>query len=484
MAARDLLSEIPEDRRSRVVQFNSHLYATLDWEPPDSTRNGPAELPECVPLPEGWELSSDTPEIAESVAGLHPWGTSLLVTRTGAGFSTTNWPGQAGSKISNYELVCVSGSLYGPRRALPSRPSRVLMRYPAGIDPDLPAILAGPPSFQGMPSGLAPLPSAKAERPADDQQAPLPVALLFPGQDSQYVGMLKALTDLPAVRSMLLQAKDVLGYDLLALCLAGPEEKLEETRYCQPAVFIAGLAGVEKLRDENEDVVSRASAMAGLSLGEYTALCAAGVLSFEDGLRLVQLRGEAMQEAAEAGEQLTMSVAGLAEDELEAMCIDAAKKDSSKDACCKITGLLYPKGFVVGGTEKAILILKDAAEKEGALQAKVRKTSGAFHTPLMQPAQDKLAAALEEVLPKMKPPKHTVWMNASAEPMRPGCDPKVIADQLKRQLTNPVLWEQCVKRMMEDGIEEFYEVGPMKEIKAMIKRINPDAGKKTSNVEV
>lgn len=130
------------------------------------------------------------------------------------------------------------------------------------------------------------------------------------------------------------------------------------------------------------------------------------------------------------------------------------------------------------------MFLKDMAEKAGALQAKVLKTSGAFHTPLMQPAQDKLAAALDEILPNMKPPKHTVWMNASAEAMSPGCDPKEIVDLLKRQLTNPVLWEQCVKNMIEDGITEFYEVGPMKQIKAMMKRISPEAWKSTTNVDV
>mmetsp|Transcript_5615 Transcript_5615/g.14963 ORF Transcript_5615/g.14963 Transcript_5615/m.14963 type:complete len:496 (-) Transcript_5615:199-1686(-) len=495
MAARDLLSEIAQDLRSKVVQFDKHLYATLDWEPPESTRNGPAELPECAPVPDGWELSSDTAEVAESVAALHPWGTSLLVTRTGAGFTTSGWIGQAGSKISNYELVCVGGNTYAPRRALPSRPSRVLIRYPAGIDPDMPPIVAGPPSFQpedlsemASPKvGAAPAPrssTAPDGAPTEPQRPPLPVAFLFPGQGSQYVGMLKALKDLPAVAEMLSKAKGILGYDLLDLCLKGPEAKLEETRYCQPAIFVAGLAGLEKLRGEQEDTVNRASAMAGLSLGEYTALCAAGVMTFEDGLRLVQLRGAAMQEAAEIGEQLMLSVAGLDEDKLEALCKEAESKADSPDSVCRIANHLFPQGFSVGGTEKAIMLLKELAEKEGALQAKVLKTSGAFHTPLMQPAQDHLAAALDEVLPNMKPPKHVVWMNASAEPMEPGCNPEAIVSLLKRQLTNPVLWETCIRNMIEDGITDFFEVGPMKQIKAMMKRISPEAWKKTTNVEV
>eukprot|EP00415_Alexandrium_ostenfeldii_P002408 UN2408 len=138
---------------------------------------------------------------------------------------------------------------------------------------------------------------------------------------------------------MLSKAKGILGYDLLDLCLKGPEAKLEETRYCQPVIFVAGLAGLEKLRGEQEDTVNRASAMAGLSLGEYTALCAAGVMTFEDGLRLVQLRGAAMQEAAEIGEQLMLSVAGLDEDKLEALCKEAVSKALVGSVGCLLRAL-------------------------------------------------------------------------------------------------------------------------------------------------
>eukprot|EP00440_Ansanella_granifera_P045093 gb/GFBE01048869.1/.p1 GENE.gb/GFBE01048869.1/~~gb/GFBE01048869.1/.p1 ORF type:complete len:410 (+),score=162.47 gb/GFBE01048869.1/:1-1230(+) len=315
-------------------------------------------------------------------------------------------------------------------------------------------------------------------------EAPLPVAIFFPGQGSQYVKMLEKVKDIPAVKDMLDKSKDILGYDILDICLNGPEEKLEETRYCQPAMFIGGLAGLEKLRGEKEEAVTRASVMAGLSLGEYTALCAAGVMSFEDGLKLVKLRGEAMQEAAAAGskKQLMLSVAGLEQAKLEPLCKEAASKEDG--GVCSIANCLFPGGFSVGGTEAAINTLKELAEKNGALQAKVLKTAGAFHTSLMQPAQDKLSAALEETLPNMKPPLHTVWMNASGQPMRPGSDPKEIVALLKRQLTNPVLWESSVKDIIKEGVEDFYEAGPMKQIKAMMKRIDPAAWKKTTNVEV
>jgi len=314
-------------------------------------------------------------------------------------------------------------------------------------------------------------------------EAPLPIALLFPGQGAQYVKMMDGAKSLPAVQDMLSKTKDVLSYDILEICLNGPEEKLEETRYCQPAMFIGGLAGIEKLRGERPEAVERCSIMAGLSLGEYTALCAAGVFSLEDGLQLVKLRGEAMQEAAAVGEQSMVSVTGLEKAALQEFCSQAITHEGS-GAVCQIANELFAKGFAVGGTRKAIEWLKTAAEKAGALQAKILKTSGAFHTPLMQPAQDKLSAALEEMLPRMKSPLHTVWMNASAMPVRPGCEPREIVDLLQKQLTNPVLWEPSMVELIQEGVTDFYEVGPMKQIKAMMKRIDPEAWKKTTHVEV
>eukprot|EP00405_Crypthecodinium_cohnii_P009833 CAMPEP_0206443516 /NCGR_PEP_ID=MMETSP0324_2-20121206/14408_1 /ASSEMBLY_ACC=CAM_ASM_000836 /TAXON_ID=2866 /ORGANISM="Crypthecodinium cohnii, Strain Seligo" /LENGTH=411 /DNA_ID=CAMNT_0053911453 /DNA_START=106 /DNA_END=1341 /DNA_ORIENTATION=+ len=317
--------------------------------------------------------------------------------------------------------------------------------------------------------------------PRDEE--PLPIALFFPGQGSQYVKMLDGVKSIPQVQEMLKTAEGILGYDLLALCLEGPEDKLSETRYCQPAMFVGGLAAVEKLRIDNAAAVERCAVMAGLSLGEYTALCAAGVFSFEDGLTLVKLRGEAMQEAASVGEQLMLSVAGLEKAKLVPLC-EKFRAEDGKDGVCQIANELFPNGFAVGGTKKAIEALRPAVEAAGALQAKVLKTSGAFHTPLMQPAQDKLSAALEEMLPRMKSPKHTVWMNASAEPMRPGCQPEEIVALLKKQLTNPVLWEPSLRKIMDEGVKEFYECGPMKQIKAMMKRIDATAWKATTNVEV
>ncbi|CAE7245719.1 MCAT [Symbiodinium necroappetens] len=186
-------------------------------------------------------------------------------------------------------------------------------------------------------------------------------------EGSQYVKMLDGVKDVPEVKDMLSKANEILGYDLLKMCLEGPEEKLAETRYCQPAMFVGGLAGVCKLKSQNADAASRPRCMAGLSLGEYTALCAAGVLSFEDGLTLVKLRGEAMQEAAMVGKQAMLSVAGLDQKVLEQCCAEAEKKEAG--GVCRIANALFPKGFSCAGTEQAVNELKAIAEKKGALQA-------------------------------------------------------------------------------------------------------------------
>jgi len=201
--------------------------------------------------------------------------------------------------------------------------------------------------------------------------------------------------------------------------------------------------------------------MAGLSLGEYTALCAAGVFTFEDGLRLVKLRGEAMQEAATASKQGMLSVAGLDRATLEALCKEAAK--SEEGGVCQLANALFPKGFACAGSEKAVNKLMELALAKGALQAKLLKTSGAFHTSLMKPAQEKLEKALQDLLPNMNPPSCTVYMNVTGEPLEAGTDPKKIVELLGKQLVSPVLWEPTMKAMIKDGISEFYECGPQKQ---------------------
>lgn len=309
----------------------------------------------------------------------------------------------------------------------------------------------------------------------------VPIGLIFPGQGSQYVKMLSDDQDNPVVKQMLKTAKEILGYDLLDICLNGPEDKLEQTKYCQPAMYVAGCAAMAKLRDSDQDKVDKCQAVAGLSLGEYTALTAAGVFTFAEGLKLVKLRGEAMQEAAEMGtKQGMISVAGLDEKALN----DIINKVKTGDEVLQIANFLFPKGFSVAGNMSAVERLEPAAKQAGALQAKVLKTSGAFHTSLMKPAQEKLVKALEAALPNMKPPRCTVYMNTTGKPIPPGAEPKEIIKLLGDQLTSCVLWEPGMKAMIGDGVQEFYECGPMKQLKAMMKRIDNNMWSKTSNVPV
>merc|ERR1712217_683476 len=190
-----------------------------------------------------------------------------------------------------------------------------------------------------------------------------------------------------------------------------------------------------------------------------------------------------MQEAAGTCKQLMLSVAGLDKPKLAELCAEAEKSEG-KGGVCQIVNELFPKGFSCAGTAKAVENLKDLADKAGALQAKILKTSGGFHTSLMNPAKEKLGRALDELLPNMKPPRTTVFMNVNAQPMKPGTNPRDIVELLKKQVTNPVLWEPSVRAMIKDGVAEFYEVGPMKQLKAMMKRIDSKVWGATLNIEI
>lgn len=322
-------------------------------------------------------------------------------------------------------------------------------------------------------------------RPPPKGKPAMPAALLFPGQGSQYVGMLKGCADLPAVQTMLATAKGILGWDVRELCLEGPEEQLSQTRYCQPCMFIAGMAGLEIMRDSKNEAVDRPQAVAGLSLGEYTALCAAGVLSFEDALRLVKVRAEAMQEATEVQPQCMCSVAGLDKPTVQDLCKKAIEQDKeTKDPVCQIANNLFPGGFVCAGTTKTVEKLTELALEKRAMQARVIKAGGAFHTPLMKPAEEELKRAVDSAKSRMNPPRCAVYFNVTGKKVSAGTDPAEFVDLMKRQLTSEVQWEPSVRQMVMDGVKDFYEVGPLKQIKAMIKRIDQDAFKRTENIAV
>eukprot|EP00413_Alexandrium_margalefii_P038201 CAMPEP_0204596910 /NCGR_PEP_ID=MMETSP0661-20131031/53510_1 /ASSEMBLY_ACC=CAM_ASM_000606 /TAXON_ID=109239 /ORGANISM="Alexandrium margalefi, Strain AMGDE01CS-322" /LENGTH=480 /DNA_ID=CAMNT_0051607575 /DNA_START=39 /DNA_END=1481 /DNA_ORIENTATION=+ len=318
----------------------------------------------------------------------------------------------------------------------------------------------------------------------DVAEHPTSIGLLFPGQGSQYVKMLSNVKDVPAVKDMLGKAKSVLGWDALDVCLNGPGSKLEKTDVCHPVMFIAGLAGLEKLRQETPEAASRPGAVAGLGVGEFAAVVAAGVMSFEDGLKIMKVRSEAMAEAsASGGAQALLSVAGLKRDKLEGYC-KQVRDEMGAGTVCHISNALFPKGATCGGTKAAMEKLEKLVKANGALQAKLITSSGAFHTPLMAPAAAKVEAALREASVRMSPPKCDVYMNCTGTRISAGSSPHAIVPLLVRQLTEPVLWEASVKAMIQAGISEFYEVGPMKQLKAMMKRIDGTMFEKTTSVEV
>merc|ERR1711972_705106 len=299
-----------------------------------------------------------------------------------------------------------------------------------------------------------------------------------------YVGMGKDCVNNPAVKDMLAKAEKVLGWDLKELCLKGPEDKLSQTKYCQPAMFVAGLCAIEVLRESKKDVVDRPQAMAGLSLGEYTAICAAGVLDFEDALGLVKARAEAMQSATTLVPQCMCSVAGLDRPTLEKLCKEARAADKDSNGVCQIANVLFPAGFTVAGNKTACDKLCELATKARALQARAIKAGGAFHTPLMKPAEEELSKALDKALPKMKPPRCAIYFNITGKKVAAGTPPAEFLDYMKKQMTNEVLWEPTIKQMIMDQVKDFYECGPLKQIKSMIKRIDQDAFKRTENISV
>lgn len=267
---------------------------------------------------------------------------------------------------------------------------------------------------------------------------------------------------LPAAQALFDRAADVLGYDLLQLCTAGPEEKLNSTVYSQPALFVCSLAALEQLKQDAAERVEQCAATAGLSLGEYTALAFAGAIDFDAGLRLVQTRGEAMQQAADAVPSGMVSVLGLAREQIEELCEQARGQD-----VLQVANLLCPGNIVVSGDREACDRLGALATEAGAMRVIPLAVAGAFHTPLMQGAVDRLATALAEV--EIRPPRIAVVSNVDA---RPHADPEEIRSLLLDQVVRPVLWEDSMRWLIEDfGIEQCYEIGPGRVLRGLLKRI-------------
>jgi len=288
-------------------------------------------------------------------------------------------------------------------------------------------------------------------------------AFLFPGQGAQAVGMGSRLLEArPAARNLFDQAAGILGYDLTALCLNGPATELDSTVRSQPALYVTSLAALEWLKQERADVVRSVQAAAGLSLGEYTALVFAGAMDFQSGLKLVAERGAAMQAAADAAASGMVSILGLETWAVEALCDQARGED-----VLQVANLLCPGNIVVSGSKTACERVVEMAPAAGAMKAIPLSVAGAFHTSIMAPAAERLGAALAGV--KLKKPRIPVISNVDAQAHD---DPEEIRKLLLTQLTAPVRWEESVRRLMADGCDLFYEVGPGRVLRGLLKRID------------
>lgn len=289
------------------------------------------------------------------------------------------------------------------------------------------------------------------------------VGILFPGQGAQSVGMGRWLCDTyPTARRTFDQASEILGYDLANLCHEGPTEQLNATEFSQPALFVVGMAAANVLAEEHPKRISAVTAAAGLSLGEYTAVCFAGGLQFADGLRLVQRRGQAMQAASDLVRSGMASVLGLDLDTVQQLC----EQCRHEDEVLQPANLLCKGNIAVSGHLTAIERLIPAATEAGAIKVIALSVAGAFHTSLMEPAVEKLQTALAEM--PITDTRIPVYSNVDAAPHQSSDE---IRSLLGRQVVGPVKWEDSIRRMIDDGIDGFEEVGTGRILRGTLKRI-------------
>ena len=284
-------------------------------------------------------------------------------------------------------------------------------------------------------------------------------AFVFPGQGAQFVGMGKDLYESnPLAKELFDKANDVLGFKITDIMFEGTAEELKQTKVTQPAVFLHSVISALCMGDDFKPEM-----VAGHSVGEFSALVAAGALNFEDGLRLVHARAMAMQEACEMAQGTMAAIIGLPDEKVEEICAEV----SSEGNVVIPANYNNPGQLVISGNVEAVNAACEKMKEAGAKRALLLPVSGAFHSPLMQPAKDKLQAAIEQT--EVKAPICPVYQNVDAQPHT---DPAEIKQNLIAQLTSSVRWTKSVQNMIADGADDFTECGPGKALQGMIAKIN------------
>ncbi|XP_023234922.1 probable malonyl-CoA-acyl carrier protein transacylase, mitochondrial [Centruroides sculpturatus] len=309
--------------------------------------------------------------------------------------------------------------------------------------------------------------------------------VLFPGQGSQYVGMGKQLLEYKNVKEMYEIASQIAGYDLLQLCLTGPKEELDKTLHCQLAVVVTSLAAVERLKEENPEAIEQCVATAGFSVGEYAALVFAGALSFEDAIRLVKIRGQAMQEASEQISSGMMTVFFHPDAKIKFACKAAeqwCKRQGIEDPVCTVANYLYPECKVIAGNMEALKFIELNASDFGIKKLKYLPVSGAFHTLLMKPAEEVLKNALKNT--NFNSPLIPVHSNIDGKPHKDASD---IRKNLCKHVCKPVKWEQTLHilytRPTDTPFPNSFVCGPDRSLQTLLRMVNLKAWKSSKHVE-
>ena len=293
------------------------------------------------------------------------------------------------------------------------------------------------------------------------------IALLFPGQGSQVIGMGKELAEkYPAARQTFAEADEALGYKLSQLCFEGPEDQLRLTEITQPAILTTSIAALRVL----EARIPKPSFVAGHSLGEYSAHVASGTFSFGDAVRTVRNRGKYMQEAVPVGEGTMAAILGMDLEKVAAVC-----KDAAQHQVCSPANINSPEQIVISGNTAAVERATKLADERGAKRATVLPVSAPFHCSLMQPAQDRLKNDLNKIA--MQKPVYPVACNVDAALVT---DDIPALDTLVRQVTGAVQWDQCMRLLIAQGVQTFIEVGPGKVLCGLMRQI--DRSKTALNV--